>query len=410
MPVTRAAIRSWCRARPALGHDELVAVAAALWQRPVFERRMAAEMLLELNPALLGPGDVPLIERMLREARTWALVDSLAADLMGGLVERYPALTEVLDRWAADADFWIRRSALLALLGPLRRGAGDFGRFSRYADQMLTEKEFFIRKAIGWVLRETAKKRPALVADWLAPRIRQVSGVTLREALKPLPPDVKTALEAARRASRLPPDTERGNGIGVHNPSVDGGVRALGLNVEACNRIGGQAHGIQQGRQLVTLGRGHGYVPRGQRRGKFNGQLAVFAAGFHQPEAVHGLRREPVREVAGKRLSPLDDIRFVHHVAFFGFRMTPGLPSSGQALQILPSPWTMTAMLTSSRVPRVSQRPFHAWLMGAVSGYRATSITFSLIFWSVQFAGNSVLPGRPVPCRWPPPVASPSRM
>jgi 3-methyladenine DNA glycosylase AlkD len=200
VPVTRAAIRSWCRARPALGHDELVAVAAALWQPPVFDCRMAAEMLLELNPALLGLGDVPLIERMLREARTWALVDGLAADLMGGVVERYPALTEVLDGWAADGDFWIRRSALLALLAPLRRGGGDFGRFSRYADQMLTEKEFFIRKAIGWVLRETAKKRPALVAEWLAPRIRQVSGVTLCEALKPLPPDVKATLEAARRA------------------------------------------------------------------------------------------------------------------------------------------------------------------------------------------------------------------
>ena len=198
VPVARAAIRSWCRARPGLGHGELVAVAAALWHPPVFDRRMAAEMLLELSPALLGPADVPLIERMLREAGTWALIDSLAAGLMGGLVERYPALTEVLDRWAADGDFWIRRSALLALLVPLRRGAGDFGRFSRYADQMLAEKEFFIRKAIGWVLRETAKKRPALVAEWLAPRIHQVSGVTFREALKPLPPDVRAALLAAR--------------------------------------------------------------------------------------------------------------------------------------------------------------------------------------------------------------------
>ena len=89
---------------------------------------------------------------------------------MGPLVERYPELTGVLDRWAADPDFWIRRSALLSLLLPLRRGAGDFERFSRYADQMLDEREFFIRKAIGWVLRETAKQRPALVAAWLEPR------------------------------------------------------------------------------------------------------------------------------------------------------------------------------------------------------------------------------------------------
>jgi DNA alkylation repair enzyme len=130
----------------------------------------------------LGPADVPLVEQMLREARTWALVDVLAANVMGGLVERFPELAAVLDRWAGDDDFWLRRSALLALLGPLRRGEGDFGRFSRYADSMMTEKEFFISKAIGWVLRETGKKRPGLIAEWLRPRVHVVSGITLREA------------------------------------------------------------------------------------------------------------------------------------------------------------------------------------------------------------------------------------
>ena len=104
----------------------------------------------------------------------------------------------MLDRWATDADFWIRRSALLALLGPLRRGEGDFDRFSRYADAMLDEKEFFIRKAIGWVLRETAKTRPELVFDWLLPRAKRASGVTVREAVKPLPETQRAAILAAR--------------------------------------------------------------------------------------------------------------------------------------------------------------------------------------------------------------------
>jgi len=86
---------------------------------------------------------------MLRASGTWALVDPLAADVMGSLVERCPELTATLDRWVADPDFWLRRSALLALLVPLRRGGGDFGRFAGYADQLLDEREFFIRKAIG---------------------------------------------------------------------------------------------------------------------------------------------------------------------------------------------------------------------------------------------------------------------
>jgi 3-methyladenine DNA glycosylase AlkD len=199
VPATRSVIRSWSLARPGLTRRELVAVTRALWARPVFECRMAAVELLDANSALLRADDDVLVEHMLRTARTWALVDGLAEHVMGGLTERYPELAAVLDRWARDDDFWLRRSAMLALLRPLRRAEGDFERFSRYADQMLEEKEFFIRKAIGWVLRETAKRRPELVAAWLAPRVHRASGVTLREAVKPLPAEVRERLIAARQ-------------------------------------------------------------------------------------------------------------------------------------------------------------------------------------------------------------------
>ena len=202
VPALRSVVRSWCRQQHDLDHDALVDVTRALWARPVHECRMAAAELLTANGSLLDAADMAGVEGMLRTARTWALVDGLAASVAGGLVERHPELTATLDRWAADEDFWIRRSALLALLGPLRRGAGDFGRFGRYADQMLTEQEFFIRKAIGWILRETGKRRPDLVAEWLAPRVHLASGVTVREAVKPLPAAVRDQLLAGYRAKR----------------------------------------------------------------------------------------------------------------------------------------------------------------------------------------------------------------
>jgi 3-methyladenine DNA glycosylase AlkD len=194
VPVMRAIVRSWCADHPGLSHDHLTAVARALWASPLYESRQSAALLLELRSGMLEAPDMTLLEGLLRDSRTWALVDGLAANVAGPLVERYPELAATLDRWAADDDFWLRRSALLALLRPLRRGDGDFERFARYADVMLEEKEFFIRKAIGWVLRETAKRRPELVADWLAPRLHRVSGVTLREAVKPLPPEFRARL------------------------------------------------------------------------------------------------------------------------------------------------------------------------------------------------------------------------
>jgi 3-methyladenine DNA glycosylase AlkD len=194
MPVLRSAVAAWRKARPDLSASELTALAGALWDSPLHECRQSAVLLLERGTALLRPADLGLVEHLLRNSRTWALVDGLAVHVAGDLVGRYPELAATLDRWARDDDFWLRRSALLALMKPISRGGGDFERFARYADAMLEEKEFFVRKAIGWVLREAAKRRPSLVAAWLGPRVHRASGVTVREAVRPLPDGVRSEL------------------------------------------------------------------------------------------------------------------------------------------------------------------------------------------------------------------------
>ena len=154
--------------------------------------------MLEQFVDRLVPADLPMLERFLRESGTWALVDEIAPRLVGTLQVEHPQLGVVLDRWAVDDDFWMRRAAMLALLLPLREGGGDFDRFARYADAQLEDREFFIRKAIGWILRDTAKRRPELVYDWLLPRAARASGVTIREAVKPLSDEQRSAILAAR--------------------------------------------------------------------------------------------------------------------------------------------------------------------------------------------------------------------
>jgi 3-methyladenine DNA glycosylase AlkD len=201
----RRQVKSVAKEHPGITHAELVAVVEALWAKPVHERRMAAVALLESYPELIFRGDLGLLERLVRESKTWALVDGLAEDVLGALLVRDPAAAGALDRWAADPDFWVRRSALLAQIEPLKSGA-PFERFARYTDAMLDEKEFFIRKAIGWVLREASKTRPDEVFEWLVPRADRASGVTMREAVKYLKPEQRSVLmprrDAARRRSK----------------------------------------------------------------------------------------------------------------------------------------------------------------------------------------------------------------
>jgi 3-methyladenine DNA glycosylase AlkD len=190
-------VKAFAAQWPELSHEELVALVDALWAKPVHERRMAAVMLLEAYPELVAPKNLPLLERLIRESRTWAYVDGLAANVLGELLVRSPRTAPKLDRWAKDSDFWVRRSALLAQIRPLKQGR-SFARFGRYADAMLEEKEFFIRKALGWVLRETGKTRPDEVYEWLAPRRARASGVTMREAVKYLKLEQREALQAKR--------------------------------------------------------------------------------------------------------------------------------------------------------------------------------------------------------------------
>jgi 3-methyladenine DNA glycosylase AlkD len=183
----------------ALDRDQLVELATALWSKPVFERRLAAIMFLQRFPRLISAADLPFLERIVRESRTWALVDYVAVDVLGRLVDSDPdGVSPIMDAWATDEDFWVRRASLLAELRPIRRGA-DPDRFLRRAEPMLEEREFFIRKAIGWVLRETGRRQPDAVAAWVAARTHRASGVTMRETVKYLPPDDRERLMRAYR-------------------------------------------------------------------------------------------------------------------------------------------------------------------------------------------------------------------
>jgi 3-methyladenine DNA glycosylase AlkD len=193
VPEIRRELRAATKAIGQMTPRDLVTLAEVLWRRPIHERRLAAVLLLALHADLLVPADLDLLLRLVRESRTWAYVDGLAGDAVGTLVLRHPEAAADLDAWAGDEDFWVRRSALLAQLRPLRAGA-DLDCFGRYADAMLDETEFFIRKAIGWVLRETGKRRPDEVFAWLLPRAARASGVTMREAVKYLTPEQRDAL------------------------------------------------------------------------------------------------------------------------------------------------------------------------------------------------------------------------
>ncbi|AXJ09120.1 DNA alkylation repair protein [Arthrobacter sp. PM3] len=138
----RGAVRDAGRRYPGLAHDEVTSLGAELWAVPVFERRLAAVVLLQANVGLLTNSDLTRLEGFIRDARVRELVDPLAIDVLGPLVDGLDPpgrarAESVLDRWVRESDVWLRRAALLSALPALRAGSGDWARFVRQARAVL---------------------------------------------------------------------------------------------------------------------------------------------------------------------------------------------------------------------------------------------------------------------------------
>jgi 3-methyladenine DNA glycosylase AlkD len=89
-----------------------------------------------------------------------------------------------MDTWLLHPSYWVRRSAMLHQLG--WRLDTDATRLFGYADALAHENEFFIRKAMGWALRDYARWNPRAVTEFLVQRRNVLSGLTVREAAKHL--------------------------------------------------------------------------------------------------------------------------------------------------------------------------------------------------------------------------------
>ncbi|MPV36339.1 DNA alkylation repair protein [Georgenia subflava] len=136
-----------------------------------------------------GHGAVPLYRHLVETGAWWDYVDDVAAHLLAPVLRAHHAETaDVVRRWAQDEHLWVRRAAILSQLGA--KAATDTALLTDCLDANLQGSrhgnEFFIRKAIGWALRDYAKTDSDWVKDLVADRGDRLSPLSRREALKHL--------------------------------------------------------------------------------------------------------------------------------------------------------------------------------------------------------------------------------
>jgi 3-methyladenine DNA glycosylase AlkD len=175
--LTRAAARGMTDAAA------LRATAVELWDAASRrEERYAAMHLLGLPALRADPAVLPIVEHMVRTGRWWDITDELAHRVAEALDDRPRETTALVVKWSVDPDLWVRRIAILSQLG--RRDRLDPALLASVIDVNEEDPDFFIRKAIGWALREYSRVAP----DWVRAYVEAtpLSPLSRREALKHL--------------------------------------------------------------------------------------------------------------------------------------------------------------------------------------------------------------------------------
>lgn len=128
---------------------------------------------------------IDLFERMIVEGAWWDLVDELASPIVSGviLIDR-DRMRPVLEGWIENQVMWLRRAAIICHNG--HKEKTDWPQLSDFCLRRSHEKEFYIRKAIGWALRDYARIEPEVVRSFLHEHRGKLSGLSYREAAKHL--------------------------------------------------------------------------------------------------------------------------------------------------------------------------------------------------------------------------------
>jgi 3-methyladenine DNA glycosylase AlkD len=183
-PVRRQAVKEIGKVKWQSSVD-LLALAELLWQKPQREYRYTAVDLLRQHSDQLSVSNLPELQALLLRDAWWETVDGLSAviaDVMHAALHQQPNAAVAMDVWLTHPSHWVRRSAMLHQLG--WRLETDTTRLFGHAQTLADEKEFFIRKAIGWALRDYARWNPQAVTEFLVQHRAVLSGLTVREAAK----------------------------------------------------------------------------------------------------------------------------------------------------------------------------------------------------------------------------------
>jgi 3-methyladenine DNA glycosylase AlkD len=180
-PERMALTKPWLKELRGLSEEQLEYTVKELWQLPQREFQYVAISLVEQHKKQSNEAHIVLLESLITGKSWWDTVDTIASHLIGAFFKRYPELASAYtQKWIQSDNIWLQRTAILYQL--TYKWQTDTKRLFSYILICKESGEFFIRKAIGWALREYSTTDPQAVITFL--HNHTLSPLSTREAMK----------------------------------------------------------------------------------------------------------------------------------------------------------------------------------------------------------------------------------
>ncbi|PWK81903.1 3-methyladenine DNA glycosylase AlkD [Lentzea atacamensis] len=164
--------------------DEWLDAVRTLWREATYREERYVALALSGDRRFQSVELLPWFDEMIVTGAWWDYVDEIASKRIGPLLRSSPDVVRPLMlKWSVDADRWRRRTSIICQLG--FKGATDVELLTACVDANVEDPDFFLRKGIGWALREFAKTEPGWVRAFVEAR-PGLSPLSRREALKHL--------------------------------------------------------------------------------------------------------------------------------------------------------------------------------------------------------------------------------
>lgn len=161
---------------------ELLDFARACWAEPERELHYVGSDVLKAGHRAFDPDHLDDLRGLITTNSWWDTVDAIASWPVGSTIDRHSDAVEVMDAWLHDSNLWVARTAIIHQLR--FKDTTDVERLFGYALERAGDADFFIRKAIGWSLRQYAHADPDAIVTFVDRHHDELSGLTRREALK----------------------------------------------------------------------------------------------------------------------------------------------------------------------------------------------------------------------------------